>query len=375
MKGKLHIKKRKGGALIMVILVMLIMIILGTTILSISVTENKQAIREKNRIEAYYLARSGVEATAAWITDPDRKAEEIDKIINNKSHYNDFGNGKFNVEIIEDSESEDLIIISANAIVNNVSSQSRLVINKKSISEESLKFQYTIYAGSNLTVKGNTKITGEVAYGEQKNLTNNVSINVGDKPTEIDYPILPVPKADKDINLGEEIVFDENVKSIKIKGKNDEEDISIKKNLEINTGKGEGEVNLIVDGNFDFGKNHHDELTIKGKRKLNIYVNGDVNIDGNINPGSSRQNLLFILSGTGNFNLSNNNNHSEFNAFIYAPEATFITGGNSNMKGAIIAKNVEMTGTPFAKGYNFDSENGNIAIPFSEVYSRGEWLD
>ena len=58
------LRKNKGTALIVVIMVMAVMTILGVAILNISLS---QASNEEKRIQAHYLAHSGAEATlSAW---------------------------------------------------------------------------------------------------------------------------------------------------------------------------------------------------------------------------------------------------------------------------------------------------------------------
>lgn len=62
-------KKNKGSALIVVIMVMVVMMILGTTILNISLFENRMSKRENNRMQAYYLAKMGAQAVLVQIAN------------------------------------------------------------------------------------------------------------------------------------------------------------------------------------------------------------------------------------------------------------------------------------------------------------------
>lgn len=60
-------KKKKGAALVIVIMVTAVLMILGTAILNVSLSESKQASFEDKKIQAHYLARSGADATLnAW---------------------------------------------------------------------------------------------------------------------------------------------------------------------------------------------------------------------------------------------------------------------------------------------------------------------
>lgn len=54
-------KERRGSALAYVLIVFAILMIFGTVTLRLAVTESKQSMRQQNRTQAYYIARSGVE--------------------------------------------------------------------------------------------------------------------------------------------------------------------------------------------------------------------------------------------------------------------------------------------------------------------------
>lgn len=57
----LSLKNEKGAALPIVLIVMLVLIILASALLTVSMANVKQSIYQNNRIQAYNLARSGIE--------------------------------------------------------------------------------------------------------------------------------------------------------------------------------------------------------------------------------------------------------------------------------------------------------------------------
>lgn len=247
-----YIRNREGGALIMVILVMVIMTILGTTLLSISLAENKQAIIENNRIEAYYLARSGVESTAAWILGSETTQEEIDQIVNKISEDSSLGNGKFNVEVIKNPDNEDLVIIGT-GYVNGISSTTRMIIEKSRETSDDLKFDYSVYLMNNTTYNGNITINGSLGHPEGVTVifTGNAKLNGTKEEKNINYVIAKIPDTNKTMTITDppEIVFADEINTIKF-----DNGINTKNDLNIYTGSGTGEVNVVVNGDFTYGK-------------------------------------------------------------------------------------------------------------------------
>lgn len=59
-RGFMQKFRKKGVALVTVIIIMGILVILGTALLSVGVSETKNASWEKSRVQAHYLGRSGV---------------------------------------------------------------------------------------------------------------------------------------------------------------------------------------------------------------------------------------------------------------------------------------------------------------------------
>lgn len=57
----LSIKNEKGAALPIVLIVMLVLVILASALLNVSLANVRQSVHENNRIQAYNLARSGIE--------------------------------------------------------------------------------------------------------------------------------------------------------------------------------------------------------------------------------------------------------------------------------------------------------------------------
>ena len=377
---KRHLQSNTGGVLVLVLLVMMTMTILGATLLSVSLSDNKQSILENNRLEAYYLARSGVEATAAWILSAETTSQDINKIIDKKSEESSLGKGTFFVEVSKDPINDDLVL-KGTGVVNGVSSSTRMLLEKSSGLNDDLKFDYSIYAGDILLFSGNSWTNGEVGYGGEGEPTLNgnkaESLREHIEKIFINYPIPKIPEPDAVESTMEphNIVFDDKINTIEFSNgiifPSD-----TKRDLIINTESAVGDVNIIVRGNFEFDVQKEYGLHIVGDNRVNIYVTGNVVYNkGDINSGGSPHQLLFLMDSTGSFAYNTNANQGSFNGFIYAPKAKFILGGNSSFKGAIIAQETTLHGTPFVDGYVFNPDEDNIVIPNQQLYSKGTWLE
>ncbi|MBT9174308.1 MAG: hypothetical protein DDT21_02722 [Syntrophomonadaceae bacterium] len=76
------VKSEKGAAIIWVLIAWIVLIMLGTAFFSIAWVENTQAMLQKRKVQAYYLARAGVEATVTdIITNRDPKLRNQIEII------------------------------------------------------------------------------------------------------------------------------------------------------------------------------------------------------------------------------------------------------------------------------------------------------
>lgn len=376
MKKSIH--EEKGAALAMTLIVMLVVSILGLIVLQVSVAETKFSVRDKNRIEAYYIAKSGVEATADWLSKAENNPEQI---INRTSLLETFpgSNGEYYVEIIGD-ENNELIVIKGVGIVNGVSETASMTMLRDVDGTRTLQFDYVLYAGSYLFPHGGVIVdsTLKVGYGEfiKEPIPKGFPSGSNLVQVTLDYPD-PVYPAESS-SLGElevtgtktiDFTYPSYVSSITY------DSISFNQNakLIIQTGSGSGEVNLIADS-IDLNASGS-SLVILGDKRVNLFFKGSVTVSSDINRDRSPDKLLFLMTGTGAFRLNNNRNQEQFNAFVYAPDASFTSTGNSVMAGAIIFKNVEIGGNPYLNDYAYNPDTDGIKIKFGSRYLQGSWID
>ncbi|MCD4712446.1 MAG: hypothetical protein K8R73_04115 [Clostridiales bacterium] len=73
-------RNEKGSALVFVLIIFAVMMILGTSVLSISLSETNFVVQDVKKIKADYTARSGAEAMASYLIEhPDKIQDTIDQ--------------------------------------------------------------------------------------------------------------------------------------------------------------------------------------------------------------------------------------------------------------------------------------------------------
>lgn len=95
------IKSNEGSIMVLVLMVFLVIFIATTSVLYLNMTNTRQIVAQRNNIQSYYLAHSGVEiGFAALMTDNE---ELLTQIVNNTPHtlvQNDIPYGKDNKDKI-----------------------------------------------------------------------------------------------------------------------------------------------------------------------------------------------------------------------------------------------------------------------------------
>lgn len=88
------IKNETGYALVLVLVVMLALFMLGTALIGVSTSQVREAVKQQERVQAYYLAYSGANAVVEWVMNggdvPDGKAGPVELDV-----------GSFEVEVEE----------------------------------------------------------------------------------------------------------------------------------------------------------------------------------------------------------------------------------------------------------------------------------
>lgn len=134
-------KKKKGAALIVVLMIITFMALLGVSALQVSLSESKQASSEDKKLQAHYLAQSGAEATLkAWedaITKPSGACNTVYLNYDAASNKNIFepsatasNIGKFDVTVTPPIGAGTQTIITSVGTVGSVAQAIIVTINK-----------------------------------------------------------------------------------------------------------------------------------------------------------------------------------------------------------------------------------------------------
>jgi hypothetical protein len=367
-----YLSNQKGMALAMVLIVMVVLSLLGVVILQICVAESNFTARDNKSKQAYYLAKSGVEATTAWMLDNSNNGALLVGKTSDETELRSDINGTFKVKVDGDLASPELLIIGTGT-VDGISASAAMIL-KKAVTGSAPVFEYDLYAENIVLLNGHATIEGDIGAGVEVVDHGHPTI-IGDPPAEGVILDLPPPIFPADPSTASSITYNSGNVTYNFE---DQPFIFKELNLQsgnpiltVNTGSDpDNEVNLVVEKLYL----RSGTLKITGAGKLNIFVTmeADFNTDTNYNdplPSDPKQ-LMVYLAETATANVNGNR---KFNGLIYGPGATVTLGGNGGFTGAIIAGDIIASGTPFA-GNVIDLED----IIFDDLpvfnYDNGSWV-
>jgi len=370
------LKDEKGVALVLVITVMLVGTILAMAILMRYLSDTKFAIYEGKQMQAYYLAKSGVEATASWMLDTSNNGSSLIGKTSTSTVLQNGIDGTFTVEVINWSATE--LLIKGTGNVDGVTAQTGMTLEKAGDAGPAPVFENTITAIDRIILEGNTSVEGDIASGMSSPdgiVTNGKAFDVSGTSTQgsvINAPPIVFPA---DPSTADDITYIGNVtRTLDIAA--DYDQTVVYKNmtmsngiLEITTGTANNVVNLVVDElNLQNGT-----VKIIGDGILHLFVktNAIFKTDTNYNDpliSKPSQLIVFLGDGCGAYLDAND----KFNGFIYGPGANISIKGNNGFKGAIIGKTITCGGTPFI---NYDPAGDDITYDMLPVFYfiRGNW--
>jgi hypothetical protein len=350
------IKNSKGVALPIALLVMFVLSILGTVIWQYSMTDTIQVARTENTMKAFYIARSGAEATAAWMMDENNSGYSL---FNKVASDNVFGDGTYDVKVNEIEGNR--VRIDSTANVNGVFAKTSLVLKKlPPLPLGTPITTSTIVAVDKITVGGNVTIDGAL---ECNQITTNGNPTVGEKiDLSFDPPDKVFPSEDSDsprylpkaspYNLtlgtsGEEFISSGKYGNIESNGTT----------LAFDTTDGHDKTIWV-----DTLQTRNANIRIEGEGTVYIYVNELINLkghsnyveeDGEYTAGNPAQFIIFLYEGS---SASLPKGDSMFSGHVYGPKAHVNFEGTQNFKGTIISGTTSVSGNATVGQTLFDYE-------------------
>jgi type II secretory pathway pseudopilin PulG len=327
------VKKQKGMALVLVIIIMAVLTILGVALLELSVSEARFTARQDRRMQAYYLAKSGVDIVSSYILKNPKETKDIlDAPTSNPN--NELGNGTFTVDVTEGDVSGE-IKVKGKGTVGDVDNTSTLVMRKLSLSDIIDKALYTDEPLdiTNMKISGDIQSGGKITYKDKgNNAFNDSAYEYSSRTIQFVnlFPTNPalVKTVDKDNPYT--ITSDENYNVITI----DNQGI-----LTITTGGRD-----IILGVNTFNITGTLNIDASGGGSVRIYVNNSMTVytSGLINNAFPKNLFIYLKQGS-TFIIQAN---MTLNGYIIGPDATVeFQSDGSVVNGAVYSDLVRKNGS------------------------------
>ena len=163
------IKNERGYALVLVLVVMLALFMLGTALIGVSTSQVKEAVKQQERVQAYYLAYSGALAVKEWVISGEEVPEgESDPV--------DLDVGSFEVEV---NEVGNQLTITSRGTVDGFTETVSVTLNRQpGGSNGGLPFPTDMAVFSNTIINmPNGTIYGPIGTNETE--TNSIQLSGG----------------------------------------------------------------------------------------------------------------------------------------------------------------------------------------------------
>jgi len=341
-------RNSSGYALALLVIFIAVAIILGTALLFLSSNEFNFAIREENRLRAYYIAQAGIDGTKKWLDTAD--FDDVETVVNenrlNDSAPTSFGEGNF------------YVFFGGDKIRPVIYSKGQYKTGERQISLDLKKrtyFDAAVTVTQNLNVtQPNCHVYGTVVPVTQGGSTASVTGYTGLENITggILPPItmsFPSPSTDADESQIDEF-----------------EDLT-------------GSYDYVFDVSDESKEYYIDSISLNNVTVhvdgdpggiLHLFVN-DISFKGDWTCDSGVKFVLYILnSGTLEFKTG----HADFQGNIYAPYADLTIKANMDNFGGIVARNLSIES---GGSTSYDSSTAEVYpedMGFDTLgYYTGQW--
>ncbi len=362
--------EQSGYTLIMTLIVMVVLMILGTALLNLSVAENRFTNRNEDKLQAYYIARSGAQAIADYmVADDDGDADNL--IGKTSDSNNQIGNGNFIVSVEQDPSNATLIHITSTATHNGVTQDASLLLTKGTTGTPEVLNHAIVgdhYIGPNNGNANGATITGSIATKTTGGIgidPNKVTVT-GDEITDttMEIPLVNIPAGAIDITSTVQDINGTTVNLPIALTNSDNEYIYQADSISVKNG------GLVAVPNPSWTGEGPSTIT-------HLYVEGDVSIETNgVLTGSSDSYLYIYVKG--DHTVTFKGAGAVNNVFIYAPESTveWNNAQHGELNGGIVGETVHLfnhttiTYNPDMANYS-EVEDSNVGVS----YVNYRWQD
>lgn len=361
-----NLKLQKGYALVLVIVIAAALTILGTALLSLSLSETKLSVNQSKQLQARYIAQAGLDTVAKSIINDPTKAVNGNPISSNSLT----SGGSFVTTITVNNDSS----IKLKSVGTFGTNTATLYLEMTPTSNSSAIFNNVVYSPKDLDVSGGTingplQSAGTIAVKNKSTYPDTIKEN-----TAMTLPKFIIPTL---TDKGELSIGNNN---FSIAGDAQYGNISIGPNGTLNLNPPQnGILRVVVDsidckGNINIANNGG---------KVYLFVKDSVTMQ-TPNSGSSINLVIFLgnYDGNGNYILDGNGFSGEFqtkgngsfDGYIYGPKARINNNSSSTINGAIICDTFLLSN--FTVNYvsplnsNFDFTNIFISGYKKSLYSN-----
>lgn len=347
-------KNNHGFALAYVLIIMFILMVASVTILSMSLSETKLAMREEEKTKAYYIARSGAEAASLWLSNAtNSSAANVDSLISNNNlnvdtwtNFPDSTNpatGRFKISFHGTRKSP---LIESIGEYHGIQSTVRLYVKSNPLfsnnspvtilSNLSLQPNNHIYDqygnDGNVTLATDATISGNGA--KNIHIVNRIYTDLGPYPLEVNG--IDTPDVQRPWTAPSSAITNSSAGYVgkHFKG-------SVNKGVEQPIDVGTLTFDLTSDMAIQFNSLSAEQITVKGTGVLTIYVN-DIQMfssGGSIETMGNAKLVLYILTANES---TIKGPKTKFQGLIYAPLAKVNFEANGGVFGGVIANIIDM---------------------------------
>lgn len=372
------LKNDNASALAMTLIVMLVLTILGTVILNISIAENKFANRNEDKLQAYYIARSGAQSVAEYMVK-DNKNDASNMIGYVSNENSQIGGGSFSVSVMQDPSDLNSIDIISTGTYKDITQTAKIVVTKTSIGIGSL-FDHAIVAQNNISISNNsgekTEIIGTVATIDGNIVLEKATAEKIITNAEILLPVIELPASSEYNQVFGNVVRTNSDGDLNLPAASHVPAITetgIREYFYYATGLDLKKAALNIVDNT--GLPYKDA---KPNVVVHFYIEGDISVDTNAMLTSDESAFLYIYV-KGKHTVTFTGAGKQNNVYIYAPESDIIWNNaqtKDSFVGGLVGYNVTLTNqltivhNKNLKSYS-DLDTTNVGIN----YTGYKWID
>lgn len=314
----LYTEKKKGMALIIVIMITAVLTILGASLLSFSMADYKHSIRETNMMKANYVALAGLDSAAKYAQSVALDSTKTLNLASRTGHTVVVGDGSYILTATQDAANDKYILESVGT-VGNVTKKVKLELLSKDI--DSGLFSNVVYSVQDLdllgvNVDGPLQSAGDIVA--PPGYTDPIHENEPMALPPVNWPLFT---SVTDLNIGNGSLTFNSDRSYRnlTSGPNGTMTVTI---------NGSANVNLVVDT-----MNIKGDIVVNGAGtgKLFIYVKTSIWLQ---TPHGATSKIAVFVKDSGTFNVQAG---SEFTGYVYAPNASVnMQSAHTTIYGAVI---------------------------------------